>query len=113
MRACQKFFFDKLSTGAPLLPRRTRSVFVSGCRDGSAQQVVDHDIIEVELYICADDCLADAVRLVFGLTPSEIIAQLDLLTPRYTQTAAYGHFGKPELPWESTDQAKILRAAVI
>ena len=63
--------------------------------------------------ICADDCLADAVRLVFGLTPSEIIAQLDLLTPRYTQTAAYGHFGKPELPWERTDQAKILRAAVI
>ena len=63
--------------------------------------------------ICADDCLADAVRLVFGLTPSEIIAQLDLLTPRYTQTAAYGHFGKPELPWERTDQAKILRATVI
>ena len=63
--------------------------------------------------ICADDCLADAVRLVFGLTPSEIIAQLDLLTTRYTQTAAYGHFGKPELPWERTDQAKILRATVI
>ena len=63
--------------------------------------------------ICADDCLSDAVRLVFGLTPSEIIAQLDLLTPRYTQTAAYGHFGKPELPWERTDQAKILRATVI
>ena len=53
------------------------------------------------------------MRLVFGLTPSEIIAQLDLLTPRYTQTAAYGHFGKPELPWERTDQAKILRATVI
>ena len=63
--------------------------------------------------VCADDFLADAVRLVFGLTPSEVIAQLDLLTPRYTQTAAYGHFGKPELPWERTDQAKILRATVI
>lgn len=63
--------------------------------------------------ICADDCLAQAVRLVFGLTPAEIITQLDLLTPRYTQTAAYGHFGKPELPWERTDQAKILRAAVV
>ena len=63
--------------------------------------------------VCADDCLADAVRFVFGLTPAEIIAQLDLLTPRYTGTAAYGHFGKPEFPWERTDQAKILRAAVI
>ena len=63
--------------------------------------------------VCADDCLADAVKLVFGLTPAEIIAQLDLLTPRYTQTAAYGHFGRSEFPWERTDQAKILRAAVI
>ena len=63
--------------------------------------------------VCADDCLADAVRFVFGLTPAEIIAQLDLLTPRYTGTAAYGHFGRLEFPWERTDQAKILRAAVI
>ena len=80
---------------------------------GKAEPVM----VEVDTFgtgaICADDCMADAVRLVFGLTPSEIIAQLDLLTPRYTQTAAYGHFGKPELPWERTDQAKILRATVI
>ena len=74
-------------------------------------------MVEVDTFgtgtVCADDCLAEAVRFVFGLTPAEIIAQLDLLTPRYTQTAAYGHFGKPEFPWERTDQAKILRAAVI
>ena len=63
--------------------------------------------------LCADDCLEEAVKLVFGLTPAEIISQLDLLTPRYTQTAAYGHFGKPEFPWERTNQAKILQAAVI
>ena len=63
--------------------------------------------------VCADDCLAEAVRFVFGLTPAEIISQLGLLTPRYTQTAAYGHFGRLEFPWERTDQAKILRAAVI
>ena len=74
-------------------------------------------MVEVDTFgtgtVCADDCLAEAVRFVFGLTPAEIISQLDLLTPRYTQTAAYGHFGKPEFPWERTDQAKILRAAVI
>ena len=63
--------------------------------------------------VCAVGCPPVAVRFVFGLTPAEIIAQLDLLTPRYTGTAAYGHFGKPEFPWERTDQAKILRAAVI
>ena len=74
-------------------------------------------MVEVDTFgtgtVCADDCLAEAVRFVFGLTPAEIISHLDLLTPRYTQTAAYGHFGKPEFPWERTDQAKILRAAVI
>ena len=77
---------------------------------GKAEPVM----VEVDTFgtgmVCADDCLAEAARFVFGLTPAEIIAQLDLLTPRYTQTAAYGHFGKPEFPWERTDQAKILRA---
>ena len=77
----------------------------------------DPVMVEVDTFgtgtVCADDCLAEAVRFVFGLTPAEIISELNLLTPRYTQTAAYGHFGKPEFPWEHTDQAKILRAAVI
>ncbi len=62
---------------------------------------------------CADDCLADAARLVFGLTPAAILSQLDLLTPRYVQTAVYGHFGKPGLPWERTDKARLLRDAVV
>lgn len=36
------------------------------------------------------------------LTPSvkNIIERLDLLRPIYLQTAAYGHFGKDNLPWE-------------
>ena len=80
---------------------------------GKAEPVM----VEVDSFgtgtVCADDCLAEAVRFVFGLTPAEIISQLNLLTPRYTQTAAYGHFGRLEFPWERTDQAKILRAAVI
>ncbi|WP_093989908.1 methionine adenosyltransferase [Massiliimalia timonensis] len=63
--------------------------------------------------VCADDCLAEAVKLVFGLTPAEMIAGLDLLTPRYADTAAYGHFGRPEFPWERTDRAKLLRDTVI
>lgn len=80
---------------------------------GAAEPVM----VEVDSFgtgtVCADDCLAEAVRFVFGLTPAEIISQLNLLTPRYTQTAAYGHFGRLEFPWEHTDQAEILRAAVI
>jgi len=40
----------------------------------------------------------------FDLRPQAIIEHLDLLRPIYYQTAAYGHFGRPELalPWELT-----------
>ena len=43
----------------------------------------------------------------FDLRPRAIIEQLDLRRPIYRQTAAYGHFGRPDLdlPWERTDLA--------
>jgi S-adenosylmethionine synthetase len=46
----------------------------------------------------------------FDLRPRAIIEQLDLRRPLYRQTAAYGHFGRPDLdlPWERTDQAAAL-----
>jgi len=55
-----------------------------------------------------------AVREVFDLRPSEIIAALDLRRPIYRSTAAYGHFGRerPEFTWERTDRADALRAAL-
>lgn len=62
---------------------------------------------------CADDCLAGVVQLLFGLTPGEIIQELDLLTPRYLRTAAYGHFGRRDFPWERTDKVKELRDALL
>ncbi|WP_143073658.1 methionine adenosyltransferase [Actinokineospora terrae] len=54
-----------------------------------------------------------AVREVFDLRPAAIIRDLDLLRPIYAQTAAYGHFGRPELdlPWERTDRADALKQA--
>lgn len=63
--------------------------------------------------ICADDCLAAAIPMVFGLTPSRIISQLDLLTPRYGKTAKFGHFGRAEYPWERTDKVKALQDVVM
>ncbi|MET8160851.1 methionine adenosyltransferase domain-containing protein, partial [Sphaerisporangium sp. NPDC005289] len=38
---------------------------------------------------------------------------LDLLRPIYSQTAAYGHFGReePNFSWERTDRADQLRQA--
>jgi S-adenosylmethionine synthetase len=45
---------------------------------------------------------AAAEQLVRGLDfrPAAIIERLGLLRPIYRQTTNYGHFGKPELPWE-------------
>ena len=47
----------------------------------------------------------------FDLRPAAIIETLDLRRPIYRQTAAYGHFGRPDLdlPWERTDRAAELR----
>ncbi|MFS0885498.1 methionine adenosyltransferase [Aeromicrobium sp. 179-A 4D2 NHS] len=57
------------------------------------------------------DTIRDAVLEVFDLRPAAIVRDLDLLRPIYAETAAYGHFGRPGLPWESTDRADALRAA--
>ncbi|EFQ83901.1 methionine adenosyltransferase [Aeromicrobium marinum DSM 15272] len=57
------------------------------------------------------DTIRDAVLEVFDLRPGAIVRDLDLLRPIYAQTAAYGHFGRPGLPWEETDRADALRAA--
>ena len=38
----------------------------------------------------------------FDLSPEAIIKYLELTKPIFTQTTNYGHFGKSNLPWEST-----------
>jgi S-adenosylmethionine synthetase len=49
---------------------------------------------------------------VFDFRPAAIIRDLDLARPIYAETAAYGHFGRKEFPWEATDRADDLRRAV-
>jgi S-adenosylmethionine synthetase len=56
--------------------------------------------------------LSQAVSQVFDLTPAGIIAALELRRPIYRKTAAYGHFGRPEFPWEKTDKVAELKKAV-
>ena len=58
--------------------------------------------------------LGELVRECFDLRPAAIISALDLRRPIYQQTAAYGHFGRPDLdlPWEKTDAAERLLARV-
>ncbi|CAM5570307.1 S-adenosylmethionine synthase OS=Streptomyces alboniger OX=132473 GN=metK PE=3 SV=1 [Streptomyces alboniger] len=54
-----------------------------------------------------------AIGEVFDLRPAAIIRDLDLLRPIYSQTAAYGHFGRalPDFTWERTDRVDALRKA--
>ena len=59
-----------------------------------------------------DDRLAEIVERTFDLRPASIISYLDLRRPIYEQTAAYGHFGRPELdlPWEKLNRVEELRS---
>lgn len=53
-----------------------------------------------------DEQIAKIVRENFGLTPKEIIKNLDLRRPIYQKCASYGHFGRTDidLPWEHLDK---------
>ena len=53
-----------------------------------------------------------AVEKVFDCTPAGIIKTLNLKQPIYRKTASYGHFGREGFPWENTDKAEALKAAV-
>jgi len=37
------------------------------------------------------------------LTPQGITERFDLFRPIYSATTNYGHFGKPNMPWEKLD----------
>jgi S-adenosylmethionine synthetase len=57
-----------------------------------------------------DERIQALIERHFDMRPASIIDALDLLRPIYRQTAAYGHFGRPDLdlPWERTDKASLL-----
>jgi S-adenosylmethionine synthetase len=62
----------------------------------------------------AEEKLEAAVLKTFDLRPRAIIQRFDLLRPIYKKTAAYGHFGRPELdlPWEKLDKVEELKKAL-
>ena len=63
--------------------------------------------------VVPDEQIQQAVLAVFDLRPAAIIRDLDLLRPIYSQTSAYGHFGRdlPDFTWEATTRAEALKAA--
>tara|TARA_B100001094_G_scaffold285592_1_gene299837 strand:+ start:1247 stop:2398 length:1152 start_codon:yes stop_codon:yes gene_type:complete len=56
-----------------------------------------------------EDQIAAIVAKRFDLRPYGLIEMLDLNNTIYQPTAAYGHFGRDEFPWEKTDMADKLR----
>ena len=59
----------------------------------------------------SEERVIEIIKEIFDLSPDGIIRMLNLRRPIYKQTAAYGHFGRPDLdlPWEQTDRADLLR----
>jgi len=53
--------------------------------------------------------IEECVKELFDLSPKGIIDSLDLLRPIYRKTAAYGHFGREEFPWEQTNKVQEIK----
>ncbi|MEL6894349.1 MAG: methionine adenosyltransferase [Actinomycetota bacterium] len=53
-----------------------------------------------------------AVRSTFDLRPGAIVRNLDLKRPIYQASAAYGHFGREQFPWEQLTKLDEFKAAV-
>lgn len=59
--------------------------------------------------VIGDDKIVEIINKEFDLRPYSIIKTLDLRKPIYRKTAAYGHFGRNEFPWEKLDKVDDLK----
>jgi S-adenosylmethionine synthetase len=59
----------------------------------------------------SNEKISQAIQDVFDMRPAAIIEHLHMLQPIYRATAAYGHFGRPEFPWEATNRTAELQRA--
>jgi len=57
----------------------------------------------------SDIALSRFVKENIDLRPQAIIERLGMKRPIFRQTASYGHFGKPNLPWEQNDLIEIFK----
>ncbi len=62
--------------------------------------------------VVPEEKIAAAVEKTFDFSPAGIVKTLNLLRPIYLATAAYGHFGRADFPWEKTDKVEELKKAV-
>jgi S-adenosylmethionine synthetase len=59
----------------------------------------------------SNEKISQAIQDVFDMRPAAIIEHLHMLQPIYRATAAYGHFGRPEFPWEASNRVAELQRA--
>ena len=66
--------------------------------------------------IVHDEKIAAAAEKVFSFKPANIVRQLKLLRPIYSETTNYGHFGKVNdlnsITWEKIDKVAALKRAI-
>ena len=58
-----------------------------------------------------EEQIAKILYKVFDFRPLAIIENLHLREPIFTQSTNYGHFGKPNLPWEQCDKVEEIQKA--
>jgi S-adenosylmethionine synthetase len=61
----------------------------------------------------SEEQIANYVKKAFDFRPKALIEELDLLHPIYRQTAAYGHFGRPEFSWERLSHAEAMAQSLL
>jgi len=74
--------------------------YAKQCLVSVAYAIGRADPLMVEAIDERGESLSEIVKEKFDFRPKAIIKRLDLQKPIYFQTAAYGHFGKENLPWE-------------
>jgi S-adenosylmethionine synthetase len=78
--------------------------YAIGIAEPISIHVDTHASSEISSYI-----ISDFIHKEVDLTPKGIIKRFDLQRPIYRNTACYGHFGKPELPWEQLDLVELFK----
>jgi S-adenosylmethionine synthetase len=74
--------------------------FAKQCLVSVAYAIGKAEPLMVEAINEKGESLAEIVKKNFDFKPLAIIEKLNLRQPIYHKTAAYGHFGKSDLPWE-------------
>ncbi len=74
--------------------------YAKECLVSVAYAIGKEDPLMIEAINEKQESLSELVRKNFDFRPKEIIARLNLRSPLFLKTAAYGHFGRSDFPWE-------------